>query len=636
MEAELQKAVESGKLTPRSAEALAALQPDTYCLHKSWGFGRIASINFLVNQITIDFKGRKGHTMQLEYAAESLQPIPAGHILARKETDLPGLKAAAKDDPAGVVRSILKSYGGKASPAQISQVLVPDVMNEAEFKRWWDATKKALKKDGFFSVPSKKTEPIELRERAVARSEELLAVFGAARQLKDQLAALDQIIKNMDAFDNPAAQLQPVVRAVEETALKTQRLHTSQAFELTLARDEILEKTSGLTPGERGLSLANLIRDEERRLPEILPHIPAAKQKRVLQEFPKAFGDRWPEKAFSLVPRSSIRLVTDIARLLQEQGRQEEVLKEFDRWVREHSASTEILYLICKERDGAFASLIHPRVLSAILTALERDQFSEIKRGGKLHDLLLDDRELIADLLAHAEPETVRDSIRKLLLTPVFEELNKRSLMGRLIRIYPEMQSMLTGETAEKQEALIVSWESLEKRKLEYEDLITKKIPENTKEIGVARSYGDLRENFEFKAAKEMQRVLMRRKAEMEQALSRARGANYENPDTTQVSIGTVVRLKAAERNAEETYAILGAWDSDPAKGVISYLTAIGQALLGRKIGEQVDLPTESGVEKVEILGITPYVKKEAKEAKETLQQEENQASSQPRETAPV
>src|SRR5205823_9270753 len=140
----------------------------------------------------------------------------------------------------------------------------------------------------------------------------------------------------------------------------------------------------------------------------------------------------------------------------------------------------------------------------------------------------------------------------------------------RMIRVHPELQSLLRVETGEKQEALIVSWESLERRKNEYEDLITKKIPENTKEIGIARSYGDLRENFEFKAAKEMQRVLMRRKAEMEQQLSRARGTNFENPDTTQVSIGTAVTLKDPADGSVETYTILGAWDSDPAHHVIS------------------------------------------------------------------
>jgi transcription elongation GreA/GreB family factor len=119
---------------------------------------------------------------------------------------------------------------------------------------------------------------------------------------------------------------------------------------------------------------------------------------------------------------------------------------------------------------------------------------------------------------------------------------------------------------------------------------VNKKIPENSKEIGVARSYGDLRENFEFKAAKEMQAVLMRRKQELEAMLHRARGTNFENPDLTQASIGTVVTVRRDGSGAEETYTILGAWDSDPDLGIISYQTAIGQALLGHKVGDTVSL----------------------------------------------
>jgi transcription elongation GreA/GreB family factor len=93
----------------------------------------------------------------------------------------------------------------------------------------------------------------------------------------------------------------------------------------------------------------------------------------------------------------------------------------------------------------------------------------------------------------------------------------------------------------------------------------------------------------------------------MEQALSRARGTNFENPDTTQVSIGSTVTLKNSEPGVTETYSILGAWDSDPANGIISYLTAIGQALLGHKVGDELDLPTEHGTEKVEITSISAY-----------------------------
>ena len=166
---------------------------------------------------------------------------------------------------------------------------------------------------------------------------------------------------------------------------------------------------------------------------------------------------------------------------------------------------------------------------------------------------------------------------------------------------------MITGaQPQEKEAALIVSWSSLEKRKTEYEELVKIKIPENSKEIALARSYGDLSENFEFKAAKQMQSVLMRRKAELEQMLHNARGTSFENIDTSRVSIGTIVTLRNAETNNEETYTILGAWDGDPDRHIISYQTAIGQALLGHKTGEAVSLNTEHGAAQFTILSIQP------------------------------
>lgn len=606
MEVEIQKSVEAGKLTPAAAKSLQKLPAGTFCLHKSWGFGRVTDINFLLDQITIDFTAKKGHTMQLDYAAASLQAIPADHILARKSVDLAGVKAEAKNSPAALIRNILESYGGHATPDQIGNSLQPEVFNEAEWKRWWENTKKVLRKDGHFTLPAKRTEPVELRASAAAPTDGLLAQFHGARQLKQQITALEAIAKNATEFPHPA-ELAPVLAAAESAALKNLRLDPAHAFEMILARDEIREKVPALAAAPVNQTIADLIRDE-RRIGEIIGEMPAAKQKRMLGALPAAFGDEWPEKALALTHRGSIRMVGDIARLLQETGQGDLLRRHLERAISEHSASTEVLYWLCKERHGPLGDLLGPAVFSAILTALERDQFNDIKRGGKLRDLLSDDRELVTDLLATAEPEIVRDSMRKLLLTPVFEELNKRSLLGRIIRIHPELQSMLTGETAgEKQEALIVSWISLDKRKTDYEELITKKIPENTKEIALARSYGDLRENFEFKAAKEMQRVLMRRKAETELALANARGTNFENPDTSVVSIGTNVTLRELGGGQIESYSILGAWDSDPAHGIISYQAAIGQALLGHGLGEEIDLPTETGTRRVEIVSIESY-----------------------------
>jgi transcription elongation GreA/GreB family factor len=197
--------------------------------------------------------------------------------------------------------------------------------------------------------------------------------------------------------------------------------------------------------------------------------------------------------------------------------------------------------------------------------------------------------------------------MRRLQLTPLFDELTKRSLLARMVKVYPELESMIAGaEPQEKTAPLIVSWSSLEKRRAEYEEIVKVKIPENTKEIAIARSYGDLSENFEFKAAKQMQSVLMRRKAELEIMLHDARGTSFENADTSRVSIGTVVTLRNAETNNEETYTILGAWDGDPDRHIISYQTAIGQALLGHEVGETISLNTEHDSAKRIIVSIEP------------------------------
>ncbi|MFN2508521.1 MAG: GreA/GreB family elongation factor [Chthoniobacterales bacterium] len=596
MDAELEKLVESGKLSAKAADRLEQLKPGTYCLHKSWGFGRVAEWNLLLNQIVIDFQGKKGHPMQLSYAAENLTLIPPGHFLARKATDLTAMKELLKKEPASVVRNILESLGGAATLSQISQLMVGDLFSEAEWKRWWSATSKALKKDGFFHLPAKKNEPIRLRAEKVSRADELIAFFNQARQPKEQTAALDQIIKFHSEFTDPETQLQPLISTIEEAAARTQRFNPALAIELVIARDDLIERCPQLQSSNPALTLERVIAEEEPRLITILPKLSSAKERRVLHALPAALGPQWTVRAFQLMQGDHARAVAQMPRVFVEVGQQEELRAHLHRGIREHSVTSEALVWLCRERDGEWRSLVTPELLGAILSALERDQHNENSRGSKLRDLLLEDRELLRDMFAGAESSVARDGMRRLMLTPVFDELTKRSLLARIIKLYPELETVISGEQKEERsQSLIVSWSSLDKRKAEYEELVNKKIPENSKEIGIARSYGDLRENFEFKAAKEMQAVLMRRKSELEAALHRARGTNFENPDTSQVSIGTVVALREIQSGQEETYTVLGAWDGDPEQGIISYQTAIGQALLGRRVGETVSLNTDHG-----------------------------------------
>jgi transcription elongation factor GreA len=201
----------------------------------------------------------------------------------------------------------------------------------------------------------------------------------------------------------------------------------------------------------------------------------------------------------------------------------------------------------------------------------------------------MDDQELLVELIGSADLEVIKDLTRALQLSPSFDDMDKRSLLARIVKSYPAIQSLISGEQTKHDTSLIVSWDSLSRRKDEYHELVEKKIPANSKEIAIARSYGDLRENHEYKAAKEMQKLLMKRKGELEHQLVRARGTDFSEARTDVVTIGTKVRALDIETGQPEQFVILGAWDSDPDKGIISYLSPVAQSLLNRKVGDEVE-----------------------------------------------
>jgi len=265
-----------------------------------------------------------------------------------------------------------------------------------------------------------------------------------------------------------------------------------------------------------------------------------------------------------------------------------------------HTANSELLLWLAKERSDAFADILGPEVFRAMLTAMERDQFNE-KRSNRLRDYILDDQELLVELIGSADLEVIKDLTRALQLSPCFDDMDKRSLLARIVKSYPAVQSLISGDQERKEQPLLVSWESLERRKNEYTELVQKKIPANSKEIAIARSYGDLRENHEYKAAKEMQKILMRRKSELESQIVRARGSDFSNARTDVVSIGTRVRVTNLGTGLAESFIILGAWDSDPDQHIISYLAPVAQKLINKKPGEEVELETESGVHRYSV-----------------------------------
>jgi transcription elongation GreA/GreB family factor len=222
------------------------------------------------------------------------------------------------------------------------------------------------------------------------------------------------------------------------------------------------------------------------------------------------------------------------------------------------------------------------------------------KSAKRLHKLLLDDETLVTELLVGADVDTVRDVARRILGSAAFEELDRRSLMARIVKEYAFVQDLLATKSVQEQ-PLIVSWASYHRRQAELDEIAQKKIPQISKEIALARSYGDLSENFEYRAAKDMQKLILRRHAELEILLSRAQAKDFADTKTEAVGIGTSVTVTNMATGQQHTHHILGAWDSDPTRDIISYPAALAQALLNKKIGDVVEAAGESGPQKLRI-----------------------------------
>ncbi|HEU5124043.1 MAG TPA: GreA/GreB family elongation factor [Verrucomicrobiae bacterium] len=603
MREEFEKLVATGKIEGRHVEPLISLTTSGFCMHRSWGFGRIKTVDTVFARFTIDFPNKAGHNMDLAFAAESLKPIPKDHILARKAADLESLRQLAATNHLELVKIVLNSNGGQATVDQIQQVLVPDVIRD-DWKKWWEAAKRELKKDGHFQVPLKKAEPIVYQAKEVTLQERLLGEFRTAKGLKARILVATEIYKNAADLTDKAAAAQEVVTALNTEIPSYQRTQPAVALEAVFIRDDIRE--IGAVPANENEITAATIWAQETKVGALIEQLPAIKHRRATESFKASNPAHWDEILRSSMNYVSAKLCKEFANVLVEAGKIDALKTTLARLVSQHTANSELLLWLAKERTDAFADILGPEVFRAMLTSMERDQFNE-KRSNRLRDYILSDQELLPELTAAAELDIIKDLTRALQLSPVFDDMDKRSLLARIVKSHPAVQSLISGGEAKQDTTLIVSWESLERRKLEYADLVHKKIPANSKEIALARSYGDLRENHEYKAAKEMQKVLMRQKDEMENQLVRARGTDFANARTDIVSIGTVVQSTDLATNQRETFKLLGAWDTDPDKGIISYLSPVAQGLMNHKVGDEVEFEIYGAKHKHRIESIEIY-----------------------------
>ena len=590
MREELESLVSAGKIERRHVEPLLTLLECGFCQHRGWGFGRIRQVDPVFGRVTIDFTGKPGHSMDLAFAVELLKPIPKDHILARKAEDLPGLRALAALKHLEVIKLVLQSNGGRATVDHLQHALVPDVI-ASDWKKWWEAARQEMKKDGHFVVPLKKTEPILYQPGEISLQERLLKDFRTARGLKDRLVVAGEILKGLADLTDAKATVVEATETLNAEIGTHQRTKPALALEAIFMRDD-LRQALGLPPTD-GEVPATAVWAQAEDAGRVLEQVPGPKHKRALQSFRAAYPDTWHHMLLGALNHLSAKLCVESAHLLIDGGHFELLKDRLIRLISQHGASSELLFWLAKERGSdQFADILGPEVFRAMLSAIERDQFNE-KKSHRLHDYVMDDHDLLVELIQSADIDVIKDLTRALQLSPSFDDMDKRSLLARIDKHFPAVQSLISGDHAKQDHSLVVSWDSLERRRLEYHELVEKKIPANSKDIAIARSYGDLRENHEYKAAKEQYRLLMERKAELENQLMRARGTDFSDSKADVVGIGTRVQITELDRQHLETFTILGAWDFDTEQHIVSYLSPLAQSLIGKKVGDEAELELE-------------------------------------------
>lgn len=603
MHADLEKLLSLGRITPALAEKLDCISPGHYCFHSTWGAGKVISWNLPAKKLVIDFEENPEHEIALEFAPRILEFIGDDHFLAKRYEDPEFLISLAADDPVELVRLTLKGYGNSLTPEKLEAALKGTVIAEDKWKNWWDKVRAMLRTNVQFMMPTRKGERITLRTNMLSRAQAALEDYGKAADLKAKVRVLDSV-KMENVVSEPEA-VNTLIQAVNADVCNGGSLALQQVLELAILRDDLIAAVKNTEAAETSCSLRSLVEngiEDVERFAEILNSMPAVRQKCVYAILPEIFGDSWTEKTLELFDASGARAVGEIAKFLIEQGQEKTFIKHLKHSLLRQTLPAESLIWICRQRNDAAKPLFGIPVGIAMLSLIEQDHMD----GGpnrmlRLKNLFMEDKNMIQEMIRKQDVAEVRQFAKMLYNTSAFSEQDRGALMARVISVFPDLHSIVLDamvDTSDKPEPVFVSWESLEARKKELEELVNVKIPENLHNKKISRAEGDLRENGGYQDAKEVEKVLNRRRAELEHALSLARGTDFTVTDTSRAAMGTKVTLQPLGGGNPVVYTILGAWDTNPEKHIVSYLSQVGKELTGKKVGDQVKIVPMDGDKK--------------------------------------
>jgi len=561
-----------------------------FVFHRTWNIGRIASVKG--DEVTIDFAKSRGHKMSLKMAIDSLMPLSKDHIWVLKAIwPKEKLKDKIKNDPVWALRTIIKSFDNRADLKRIKAELVPAVLTASEWNSWSTKAKEKLKTDSSFGNASDDISTFIVRDRPLSFEEKVYIQFKAEKNYFDRVQYFRDYIETND-FDSEYfsemltyfSSFLKSYQSVDEHVVSSYLLLKDLATRYPRLQQNVTGKFADIFAQiENPLTIYLDIKDSDLRNAYI-QHI-------------KNFVPAWPEIFIKLLPYARSMRMLDA---LITAGHSAKLKKMGMDIVENYKDYREaFIWLIKDLRDEPwFAELgiVYEKILLTLLHILDitykeidnHKDTSENRKVNRLVQNILFKENVLEQFLLETNIETTERVYALLMDIKEVDPAIKMNIKRKISEKYPNLRFFGEEEKLTVSRGLMVTAEKYEEKQKLLQTIMEDDVPQNQKEIAFALSLGDLRENAEYKAAKEKQDELNARVGKLKNELERAQIFDKSTISTSKISFGTKVVLTNELNNEKEVYTILGPWESDPASDIISYLSPLGKKIFNHKIGEQL------------------------------------------------
>ena len=580
-------------------------------------------LDYFYRRITVDFKNKKNHQLTYAAACDMLEVAPEGHILVLREADPAAFESMLKERPGDFVKEALKSYGDMTI-VRLEDVCVQNGFVKAvNWKKFWEEARKALHQDKFVEIPAKRTDPIRLKASVEDYGDSWFTAFSHETAPKLILAAIREYVlrgkfktAGDDAKAKIADRLEFAVTAARNVDDALYARLASLVLELGFERPAAADMRAYLWERKRYVAAA-----------AALP----AREVGAMVAF-LADSDETKAKLYTAIPELCFTAVSEIVARF---GAESACRAALGGYMKDTQAPATLTTLIVGkiEQFGKFEYADVPidgksiRVLKSyelwaelppVATILSHAiALGEGRRGGetlKMQNIvrrLFGDRAWLEKMFKLLSPTDQILFFERFQASIAWDPSTHHAIVVRMTHIVPSLESHLVKVEKKKEYARVTSFRSYGLRKQEYLKLINEDMPANVKRIEFAKSYGDLSENAEYQYAKDEQRVLMQKQTVMQAELESVRPDEFLDATTDEVMPGVTVVIEDAE--GRKTYTVLGEWDNDVDKGILASKTRLAQNMLGKKVGDQFELPGAEGEVKfasiVEILPLTDEIR---------------------------